>query len=58
MLHHHDRIAFVAQLLERGDKLSVVSLMKSDARFVQDIEYVHKLGTDLCRQSDSLALSS
>ena len=34
MLHHHDGIAFVAQLLERGYEFTVVPLVQSYARFI------------------------
>ena len=58
VLHHHDRIAFVAKFLQGDDQFPVVPLVKSDARFVEDVEHIDELGAYLCGKPDSLALSS
>ena len=58
MFHYHHGVPLVAQFLERMDQLPVVALMKSDARFIQDVQYIDQLGADLCRESDALALTA
>ena len=58
VLHHHDGVSFVAQLLERGDEFAVVPLVQADAGFVQDVEDVHEFGANLGGQADALAFAA
>ena len=41
MLDDQQRVAEVAQMLERGKQLVVVTLMQPDARLVEDIQHAH-----------------
>ena len=47
MLDHNDRVAEIAQMLERFQKPGVVALMKTDGRFVENIENARQAGADL-----------
>ena len=58
VLHHHDRVAQVAQVAQRGDEAVVVSLVKADARLVEDVEHAHEAGADLRGQADALRLTA
>ena len=58
VLHHHDRVAQVAQVTQRGDEAVVVSLVKADARLVEDVEHAHEAGADLRGQADALRLAT
>ena len=58
VLDDNDGVADVAQLLETGDEFVVVALMKTDAGFVEDIEHVDELRTDLGGEADTLALAA
>ena len=58
VLHHHDRVAQVAQVAQRGDEAVVVSLVKADAGLVEDVEHAHEAGTDLRGQADALRLTA
>ena len=58
VLHHDDRVAHVAQLLQRVDEPLVVALMQSDGRLVEDVEHIDQLATNLRGQSDALALTT
>ena len=39
------------------DEAHIVSLMEADARLIEDIEYLDKLGTYLRSQANTLALA-
>ena len=58
MLHHDDRITQVAQFLQRTDQALVVPLVQTNRRFVEDIQHVDQLRTNLRGQSDALALTA
>ena len=58
MLHDDQRIAEIAQLLERPQQLFVVALVQADAGLVQDIEDAHQARTDLGSQADALRLAA
>ena len=58
MFHHNQRIAVVSQRLQGFYELVVVSLMQSDGRLIQNVEYPHETGPDLGGQPDSLGFSS
>ena len=58
MLHHDDRVAIVAELLEAIDEAIIVALVKSDRGLVEDVKHIDQLRTDLRSQSDALALAA
>ena len=58
MFHHDHRVAGIAQLFERVDQSHIVSLVKTDRGFVENIEHIHQLRTDLGGQSYALALTA
>ena len=58
MLHHHDRVAQVTQVAQRGDEAVVIALMEADARLVKDVEHAHKASADLRGQADALGLAA
>ena len=58
MLHDNQRIAKVAQMLERFQKLAVVTLMQAYARLVEDIEHARQAAANLRRQTDTLRLTA
>ena len=58
VFHYDDRVADVAQFLQRGYQPFVVALVESDARLVEDVEQVDQLRADLRSQSDALTLTS
>ena len=58
MLYDNNRISQVAKLLQRIDKTDIVALVQTDARFVEDIQHIHELRSDLRGKADALALSS
>ena len=51
-------VAKVAQILQRGEKTTVVAVMQADGRFVEDIEDAPQLGSDLRCEADALAFST
>ena len=57
MLDHDDGIPQITELLQRMDEAHIVSLVEADARLIEDIEYFDQLGTDLRRQTNTLALA-
>ena len=58
VLDNDQGVAEVAQPLERRQQAVIVTLVQSDARFIQDIENTGESGTDLCGQTDPLRLAS
>src|ERR1700682_2240937 len=56
VLDHDHRVADVSQRQQRGDQLSVVSLVQADRRLIEDVQDAHQLGADLGRQADALRL--
>src|SRR5262245_17002263 len=58
MFHDKHRVAKVSELFQGFNQFQVVALVKTDARFVQNIQYADELRTDLGCQSDSLPLTS
>src|SRR5581483_7494099 len=58
VLHDHDRVADVAQPLERADEARVVPLMEADRRLVEDVQDADELGADLRRQPQPLRLAA
>ena len=58
MLDDDERVAKVAQSLERGEQLVVVALVQADRRLVKDIENAHQARADLRRETDALRLAA
>ena len=58
VLDDNERVAKVAQSLERGEQLVVVALVQSDRRLVKDIENAHQARTDLRCQTDALRFAA
>ncbi len=58
VLDHQDRIAEVAQALERRDELCVVALMEPDRWLVEDVEDPDERRADLRRETDPLRFAA
>ena len=58
VLDDYERVAEVAQLLERGDELPVVALVQADARLVEDVEHADERGAYLRGEPYALALAA
>ena len=58
VLHHNHRVAGVAELLERANQSHIVALMETDRGFVENIEHIDQLRTDLRGESDALTLAA
>ena len=58
MLHHQNGISDIAEVFQGIDQTLIVALMQSNARFIQDVQYIHQLGSNLGSQTDSLGFSS
>ena len=58
VLDDDERVAKVAQSLERGEQLVVVALVQADGRLVEDIEHAHQARADLRRETDALRLAA
>src|SRR5947209_10198453 len=56
VLDDDQRVADVAQRLQRGQKPVVVALVQPDRRFVQNVEHADERRADLRRQADPLRL--
>jgi hypothetical protein len=58
VLDDDDRVAEVAQLLERGEQPPVVALVQPDARLVEDVEHADEARADLRGEPDALRLAA
>ena len=58
VLNNKYGITAVSKLLKRLNKTVVVSLVKADGRFVQNVENAHEAGTNLCCQANTLGFST
>ena len=58
VLHDKNRVASIAQLLQCLYQAAVVALMQTDARLIEDVEYIHKFRTDLRSKTYALALAT
>ena len=58
MLHYNNRVSEVAQLLERGNKQIVVTLVKSDARLIKHVKHADKRRAYLGCKTYTLSLAS
>ena len=58
VLDDDQRIADVAQALQRLDQSRIVALMQTDARLVEDVEHTHQARADLGREPDALGFAA
>ena len=58
MFDDNQRIAEVAQVLERREQAVVVALVQADARLVEDVEDALQARADLRREADALGLAA
>ena len=58
VLDDDDRVAEVAQLLERGEQARVVALVQPDRRLVEDVQHADEPRADLRREADALRLAA
>ena len=58
VLDDDERVAEVAQPLERGDQALVVPLVETDRRLVEHVEHPDESGADLRREADALRLTA
>jgi hypothetical protein len=58
MLDDNDGIAHVAEPLKRPEQPAIVSRMKSDGRFVQDVQHPDESRADLTSEPNSLCLTT
>ena len=58
VLDHDDRVAQVAQPLQRGDEALVVALVQADGGLVEHVEHADQAAADLAGQADALRLSA
>ncbi len=56
VLDHDQRVAQIAQRLERGQEAVVVALMETDRGLVEDVEHADERAADLRREPDALGL--
>ena len=54
MFNHNQTVTQITKTHQCTKKLIIISLMKSDTRFIQNISDSHQSGTNLCCQTDSL----
>ena len=58
VLDDDQRVAEIAQTLQRIEQLCVVALVQTDARFVENIQHADQPAADLRRKADALALAA
>ena len=58
MLDHQHAVADVAQVFQGVDEPVVVTLVQTDAGFVQHIHHTRQTGADLRGQTDALRLAA
>ena len=58
VLDHHDRVALIAESLERAEELDVVAGVEADRRLVEHVEHAREPRADLGGEPDPLALAS
>ena len=58
VLDDDDRVAEVAQALERRDEAAVVALVQADRRLVEHVEHADEVAADLAGQADALGLAA
>ena len=58
VLHHHQRVALVAEGLQRVQQDPVVARMQADGRLVEHIAHALQVAAELRRQADALGLAA
>ena len=58
MFHYDNGISQIAQFFQGVNQPDIVTLMQSDTGFIQNIQHIHQLRTNLCGQTNTLAFSS
>ena len=58
VLHHHQRVAHVAQLVQGVQQDLVVARMQADGRLVQHVAHTLQMAAELRRQPDALRLAA
>ena len=58
MLDQNERVAQVAQMLERSEQAGVIAGVQSDRRLVEDIENTRQSAADLAGKTNALALAA
>ena len=58
MLDHDDRVAEVAQVLQRVEQAGIVALVQADDGLVEHVEHAGQARADLRGQADALALAA
>ena len=58
VLDDDDRVADVAQVLERAEQALVVALMQADRRLVEHVEHAGEAGADLRGEADALGFAA
>ena len=58
VLDNDQRVAQIAQALERLEQAGVVALVQADGGFIQNVEHAHQGRADLRGQADALRLAA
>ena len=58
VLHHHQRVALVAQALQRVQQDAVVARVQADGRLVEHVAHALQVAAQLRRQADALRLAA
>ena len=58
MLHHHQRVALVAQLMQGVEQDAVVARVQADGGLVQHVAHALQVAAQLRRQADALRLTA
>jgi hypothetical protein len=58
VLDHDDRVADVAQVLQRVEQAGIVALVQADGGLVQHVEHAGQARADLRGEADALALAA
>ena len=58
MFHHNHGVSCVAQSLQGSNQAGIVALVQTNRRFVQHVQHIHQLTTDLRSQANALRLTT
>ena len=58
VFYNDNGVARVAQTFQRVNQAHVVALMQSDGRFIQDVEHVDELRTNLSGEANTLTFAA
>lgn len=58
MFDNKEGVSQITKMLEGGKKFVIIPLVKADTRFIKDVEYTDKPGTNLCCKADPLGLAA